>query len=213
MTEMQAFAQIVKTDEERQLIWAEVYAPMVPDSQGDFMTAEGIEKIAYDFMKNGHLTRVDTNHDLEENGSVIVESFVARKDDPDFTMGSWVVGMYIPDVNVWKMVKDGRLNGYSMYGKGRRVERVIELEIPDSGVIKGTVQEHDDGADKHYHEYTVKFDAKGKFLGGETGPAIGGDGSHVHSVMKGTATEPTNGHNHRFSFLEGVSASEVESVN
>ncbi len=85
---MESYAQFKKFDEERQLVYAEVYAPMIPDSQGDFMTAEGIEKIAHDFMKNGNVNKIDTNHDLEENGSFVIESFIARGNDPDFTVGA-----------------------------------------------------------------------------------------------------------------------------
>lgn len=204
-----AFAQFLKTDDERQLVFAEVYAPMVPDSQGDFMTHEGIELIAHDFMKNGNNTRIDTNHDLVENGSFVVESFIARKGDPDFNEGAWVMGVKVVDLNVWNMIKSGDLNGFSMYGKGVRVERTIQLEIPDSGIIKGTVEKASGNAhdSDHYHEYAVKFDTSGNFIGGETGPAIGGVDDHVHSIMKGTATESTNGHSHRFSFLESVNAS------
>ncbi len=203
--------RICKTDDAKQIVYAEVYVPMVPDSQGDFMTAEGIEMIAYDFMKNGRVTKIDTNHDLEENGSFVIESFIARPNDPDFIEGAWVMAVHIADDNVWQMVKDGRLNGFSMYGKGRRVERVIELDIPDSGIIKGSVKRDKDH--DHDHQYIVKFDMKGNFLGGETGPAIGGDETHVHSIRKGTATEDTNGHSHRFSFLEAVNASEIDDAN
>lgn len=201
---------ICKTDDAKQIVYAEVYVPMVPDSQGDFMTAAGIELIAYDFMKNGRVSRIDTNHDLEENGSFVVESFIARPGDSDFIEGAWVMAVHIADDNVWQMVKDGRLNGFSMYGQGHRVERVIEMDIPDSGIIKGRVAKEDYD---HLHDYAVKFDTKGKFLGGETGPAIGGDETHVHSIRKGTATEDTNGHSHRFSFLEAVTASETADEN
>jgi len=206
------FCHFQKTDDERQIVYAEVYVPMVPDSQGDFMIASEIERIAHDFMKNGNVNRIDVNHSLEESGSYVIESFVARKDDPDFVFQAWVMGVHIPDPNIWAMVKDGRLNGFSMYGHGIRVERTIELEIPDSGVIKGaTEHDRDQGTGSHYHEFTVKFDVTGKFLGGETGSAIGSGDQHVHSVHKGTATEQSSGHSHRFSFVESVNANQVDS--
>ncbi len=120
------------------------------------------------------------------------------------------MGVHVVDPGVWAMIKDGRLNGFSMYGQGRRVEKVIQLEIPDSGVIKGTVIKGND--QDHTHEFVVKFDQQGKFLGGETGPAVGilEDG-HVHSIRKGTATEETNGHSHRFSYAESINANQLES--
>ena len=42
---------------------------------------------------------------------------------------------------------------------------------------------------------------RGNFLGGMTNPAPDG---HVHRIVRGTVTEPSNGHAHRFSFVEGV---------
>ena len=39
-----------------------------------------------------------------------------------------------------------------------------------------------------------------------TGP--GPDG-HVHKILRGTATEETDGHSHRFSFVEGVLHAQV----
>lgn len=204
----QVYAQFKKTDDDKQIVFAEVYAPMIPDSQGDFMTEEGIELIAHDFIRKGNVTSIDTNHDLSENGSYVVESFIARKGDLDFNEGAWVMGVKVVDPNIWRMIKDGDLNGFSMYGQACKVERVIEFEIPDSGVIKGVVEKASGQAldNDHHHNYTVKFDNSGNFLGGETGPAIGGADEHVHSIRKGTATEGTNGHSHRFSFLEAINA-------
>lgn len=200
-----------KFDEDRQLVYGEVYVPMLPDSQGDFMTAEEIERIAHDFMARGNVNKIDTNHDLQENGSYVAESFIARKGDPDFSEGAWVVVTKITDPNVWKMVKSGELNGYSMYGKGRREERLIEIEIPNSGVIKGLVEKDGDltGAE-HTHLFKVHFDDEGNFLGGETGPALDHNGKvmddHSHQITKGTATDKTNGHSHRFNFMEALRA-------
>lgn len=198
---------IQKVDVDRQLVFAEVYAPLLPDSQGEFMTAESIEAVAYDFMRNGRVTKIDTQHDLVETGSFVVESFIARPGDPDFTEGAWVMGVHIVDSDVWAKVKDGTLNGFSMYGNGTRVQRLVELEIPDDGIVKGVV----DTTGDHRHNFVVRYDMDGKFLGGETGPALGGDNNHVHAIHKGTATESTDGHNHRFTFREALSAHQVTS--
>ena len=35
----------------KQIVYAEVYAPNVLDTHGDYMTAETIEKMAHDFLK------------------------------------------------------------------------------------------------------------------------------------------------------------------
>lgn len=45
-------AVIKSEDAKKRIVWAEVYAPNRPDSDGEFMDAEGICKMAYEFMRN-----------------------------------------------------------------------------------------------------------------------------------------------------------------
>src|SRR5271169_849770 len=92
---------IKKLDAARQMVWAEVYVPMVPDSQGDFCTAPEIENMAYNFMKGQRQYNVDTEHNLTKNETCVIESFIARPGDPDFQPGSWVVGMHVADPKTW----------------------------------------------------------------------------------------------------------------
>ena len=183
-----------KFDDEKQIVYAEVYAPGVIDSQGDFMTGEEIERMAWRFMANGRVTKVDTEHDLIDNGSIVIESFIARPNDPDFIDGSWVVGVHIPDAENWGKVKKGELNGFSMYGAAVRKDRILEIEIPDDGIIKGDTSATED----HTHEYFVRFNEHGEFLGGATDTVNG----HSHKILKGTATDDAAGHSHRFSYME-----------
>lgn len=190
-----AFVPIKKTVAARQLVFGEVYVPDVLDSHGDFMTAEQIEDMAYRFMKKGLVKAVDTEHDLEENGSVIVESFIARSGDQDFIEGAWVMGVHVADPHLWAMVEKGEINGFSMFGKSQKQERVLEIEIPDDGVVKGATA----AAEGHTHDYTLRFSTNGDFLGGE---AVGTE--HSHRITKGTLTDETQGHSHRYSFLEAI---------
>ena len=189
------FVTIQKADKAKQIVWGEVYAPDTLDSQGDFMAREWIEKMAYDFMRKGLTKSIDTEHNLEINGSAVVESFIARDNDPDFTPGSWVMGVHMPD-NVWKDVEGGRINGFSMYGSGARVEKMLEMEVPDDGLLEGRVMKFDD----HDHEVVLKIDEHGQLLGGETAE----DNDHSHLIRKGTSTEyaGTNEHSHRFSMSD-----------
>ena len=188
---------IKKTDEDRQLAYGEVYIPMIPDSQGDFMTEIEIEKMAHRFMKNQYLYGVDTEHDMTDNGSVVVESFIAREGDPDFIKGSWVAAIAVPD-DLWPLVKSGELGGFSMYGGGERIPTMITIEVPDDGILKGETDTMED----HTHKYTLRFDGEGSFLGGETNTVDG----HSHTIKKGTVTDKEDGHRHRFSFVEALQA-------
>lgn len=191
---------VKKIDAEQQLVYGEVYAPGFPDSQGDFMTAESIQRMAHEFLRKGLVDKIDLHHTQVESGCYVVESFIARADDPDFIPGSWVLGVKVPDPEVWALVKSGELNGFSFDGEGYRVETVLEIDMPDA--IEGeTVEERG-----HVHTFVVRYDQEGNFLGGVTGP--GPDG-HVHKILRGTVTETTDDHAHRFSFVEGVLCAEI----
>ena len=191
----QEVIQFKKFGDDEQIVFGEVYAPGFPDSQGDFMSAEEIRKMAYNFLRKGLVSNIDTNHSRQPNQSYVVESFIARDDDPVFIPGSWVLGVHIPDPAVWQMVKSGELNGFSLDGMGIRTPKTFEVEMPE--LLKGET----DKVGNHSHAFTVKFDQEGNFLGGQTTP--GPDG-HVHKIVRGTVTEPALGHSHRFSFVEGL---------
>jgi hypothetical protein len=193
----ETFVPIKKMDAAKQIVMGEVYIPYVPDSQGDFMTPDEIERIAHNFLRNRRVFKVDTEHNLVENGSVVVESFIARPGDPDFTPGAWVVGTHIPDKTVWAKVESGEINGYSMYGTGVRKETIVEIEIPDDGIVKGETIAAGDG---HSHTFFLEFDDAGSLINGYTDEVNG----HKHVIKSGTITEQANGHAHRYSMTDAL---------
>lgn len=197
-----AIASIKKLDAARQLIWSEVYVPMVPDSQGDFMSAQEIEQTAHNFMRGQRNYNIDTEHNLQKNDSVVIESFIARAGDPDFVPGSWVVGMHIVDPATWAAIEKGEINALSMYGSGGRENAVVEIDIPDDGVVKGDT--HDFGG--HKHSYALQFDDKGNVVKGCTDEVAIAGVKHSHVIKGGTITEPAAGHTHRYSMSDALSA-------
>ena len=184
-----------KSSDELQIVWAEVYAPDVLDSDNDYMSAETIREAAYNFLKNGLTNMVDVNHDNEVNYSCyVVESFIARPNDPDFIEGAWVAGVHIDNTVIWNKVKSGELNGFSLEAKSFGVKKELEVDFPDN--ISGVTHKEDD----HEHEFVVNYDSKGNFLGGETNVVNG----HKHIIKRGTVSEVSNGHRHKFSYVEGL---------
>lgn len=183
------------SDEDKQIVYGEVYAPNRPDAQGEFMTAEEIEKAAHKFLIDGRLDQIDVMHDnVVVEGCCVVESFIARPDDTVFIPGAWVVGVYVPDENLWKQIKAGDINGFSMEAFVQREERPVVLEIPP--VVQGLTSK----SEGHVHKFYVTYDAAGKFRGGTTDVVDG----HSHQILAGTHTEVTLGHSHRFSSVDGV---------
>ena len=113
-----------KSDEKKQIVFGEVYVPNRRDTDGNFMTAETIEKMAHDFMMNKRNSQISKSHDGNTNKGCVVESFIAKEGDPDFIAGSWVVGVYVPDAEIWKSIEQGKLTGFSIEGVGELIEEV-----------------------------------------------------------------------------------------
>lgn len=121
---IQKHVPILKTDEEKRLVTGVVYEPNVEDAHGDFMTEEEIEKSAHTFMKE--YQEIDKQHNWEGGYGKVVESWVAKADtyvgEQLVTKGSWCMTVYVEDDPTWEEIKKGDITGFSMGGKGERVE-------------------------------------------------------------------------------------------
>lgn len=112
---------ITKTVEEKRIVYGVVYEPLVKDSDGHWMRAEEIEKMAHGFMRNLRLHQIDRDHSQEAGEGIVVESFIARKGDPDFPEGAWVLGTQITKAETWEAIKRGEITGYSIQGVGELI--------------------------------------------------------------------------------------------
>lgn len=178
-------------NDDEQIVLGQVYAPNTLDSHGHFMSAAELRMTAHQFMMDGLLTSIDVQHDNNPVDAVIVESFIARKGDPDFEEGAWVAATKIKDPMLWRMVKDGEINGYSFEIMTYR--RDLEVDIEYSSWYYGFTDP--DPHDKHDHPFMVRLDDNGEIVWGQTGP--GSDGSPAHSISKSNITEAVSGHLHR----------------
>jgi hypothetical protein len=175
------------------LVFAEVLIPDTPNVYGDFHTAESVRQFAYTFMVNGF--GLDVNHDNGdwEGKLYVVESFIARQNDPDFVEGAWVVGMYIPDDELWGKVLRNELQGYSWEGYVTSQEAV--LKVPGIRARVGfTGPAVSDG---HRHSFFVLLDDDGR-------PVMGGtsvDNGHAHDIYDHTVTESNLGHTHLYNYI------------
>lgn len=186
--------QITKFDNELQVVYGEVYAPDRADTDNQFMTTTEVRKAAHSFVKNLRMNKIDTNHDFVETGAYVVESFIARKNDTDFIPGAWVIGVKVPDDELWNAIKSGELNGFSLAGQARTVPSKIQVDIPDV-VVGKTV-----GGPGHTHTFNVQLDDRGNLVAGQTDIVDG----HYHTIKGSTVTEEAGSplHTHRFSYTE-----------
>ena len=187
----------VRSDDKvwEKLVFAEVLIPETPNVMGDYWTAPAIREAAYIFMKQGF--GIDVDHDnVDVTGPVyLVETFIARKGDPDFIEGSWVVGMKIEDPELWNRVLANEINGYSYEALIGFIEAT--LQMPDSGVRTGTTEPAlDDG---HTHTFLVRVDESNRPIEGGT-DAVNG---HTHVILTHTVTEDSAGHSHRYNMVSG----------
>lgn len=187
-------AMIRRMDADRRIVYAEVYAPNVLDTYGEFMLAEHVEEMAHKFMQLDLANVIDTNHDNVPNGSYPIESFVARAGDPDFTEGAWVLGVKCPTDEIWEAVIRGDLNGFSFEALVNLVEYDVECHVVrdhmgQTNTIKGV---------DHEHLFFLQVDDRGRVVRGMTSP--GPDG-HTHIIRHATMTEKVQGHSHRFDLV------------
>lgn len=191
--------------EAERLVYAEVYAPNRPDSDGEFMDAAGIKKMAFEFMESKALDSVDSYHNKEiAPGCCVVESFIARKGDPDFIEGSWVVGMHVNNDDLWDKIEKGEINGFSMEAVVKKNPVEVEFSIPP--VVTGRTLKSDQlPEDDHTHTFYVAYNDDGKFLGGRTDMVAG----HTHLIRRGSVTEKAEDHTHKFSHLDDLQLVEV----
>jgi hypothetical protein len=125
------FVPIAKRDPAQKITVGVVYAPNVPDTQGDRASAAVIAKAAHGFNASGKADHIDREHDLKKTGAVAVESYVAKKGDPDkFPEGAWIMAIKHTD-STWADVEAGKINGYSFFGKGQRIAAKAESGVFD----------------------------------------------------------------------------------
>lgn len=183
----------VKSEHER-LVYAVVYAPLKVDTDTEVMTAAEIKKMAYSFLANKRVDNIDEKHDYEKSGAVVVESFIARADDPDgFPLDAWVLVIYIEPDELWDKVLSGELNGLSWAGD---VDREIHLvKVTRAVKVEGTTElSLENGLlPPHDHKVSIRFDDNGKVIPTETEETLG----HVHEVVQTTATATAFDHGHR----------------
>lgn len=181
---------VIKKDAQgyEHLAFSEVLVPNTPNTMGDFHTEQSVRDFAYGFMVRGF--GLDINHEQEDlPGKIhVVESFIARAGDPDFTVGAWVVGVYIPDDAIWKQVLDGDINGFSWDATVSFLSATVE--VPDTNLATGTTQP--DMTDGHTHEFVALLDADGRVTSGSTSESQG----HTHSLSYHTFTDTAAGHRH-----------------
>lgn len=179
---------ISKVDETRRIVFGVVYQPNKMDAYGWFMEPDEVEKMAHRFMQLSLSSVIDTNHDNVPNGSYPVQSFIARENDPDYEVGSWVLGVKIRDEGTWHAISSGQLNAFSMEIMVKKTPAVVKYELVQTQV--GETETYDE----HTHYFITQIDDNGRVVGGKTSVNAG----HYHEIKLNSVTEDNSGHSHRY---------------
>ena len=103
-----------------------------------FFSSETIKMIAEKYMKNKYIDNNDTNHDGEAAKDVyVIESWIKDSENDkstdygygDLPVGTWFVSMKVKNDEVWKQVKEGKLNGFSVSGYFEEVAQFCMEEM------------------------------------------------------------------------------------
>jgi hypothetical protein len=88
-------------------------------------TKEVIKKIAEKFMREMRNHNTNVQHDAESDAkSYVMETWIVENEEDkanslynmDVPIGTWMVSMRVTDPKVWKAIKAGKLNGFSIEG-------------------------------------------------------------------------------------------------
>ena len=132
MPAMKETVRILKADGERRYVLGLAYGPGRLDGHGEYMAPQTVEDAAWGFLSEGG-RRIGLQHaDGTEGVAEVVESYVYRGPDWETTdaqggtqvikAGDWLIGAVF-DEPAWRLVKSGRLTGWSIDGVGKRVTR------------------------------------------------------------------------------------------
>lgn len=187
---------LVDEDGYERIVFGEVLVPGQINVYGDFHDKASVKQFAYGFMINGF--GIDRDHENESIADKvrIVESFIARENDPDFVEGAWVVALHVLDDAIWDDVLSGELNGFSY--EALVAVLPVEVVVPNSFDFIGVT--YPSSVDGHTHTFYARLDDNGRVIAGGTNEVNG----HSHLITSHTFTEQdeAGGHRHRFSLYE-----------
>tara|TARA_R100000656_G_scaffold16829_1_gene15907 strand:+ start:285 stop:884 length:600 start_codon:yes stop_codon:yes gene_type:complete len=139
-------------DEEKRIVSgyfmvADLPIPRLNDLNEKFFVVfkkDTINKIVNKFFKQGYSNKINLMHDQEMDGVYVIESLIidnergsiAPKEFEKVPNGSWWGSMRVENNEVWELVKNGNVKGFSVEGmfgqdKSRNIQEKIINKIRD----------------------------------------------------------------------------------
>lgn len=185
------FVKIEKTDKIHQIVKGVVYAAGQVDTDGETMSVEDVQKACWNFLAQRKEKNIDIQHDWQQSGCYVVESYMTEKDDPNFPESAWIMSVKCTD-EIFQKVIDGDLNGFSFGGYAEKYAQKVLLEVAQQIVGETSPNLNKDVIPQHQHTFILWYDNKGKIVKGHTDVVM----DHSHPILYGTATEKVLLHSH-----------------
>ena len=192
------FVKITKTDKIHKIVKGIVYSALDVDTDQETMTVEDVQKACWNFLAQRKEKNIDIQHDWQESGCYVVESYMTEKNDPNFPENSWVMAVKCTD-DIFEKVVSGDLNGFSFGGYSQKFAQRVVLEVAKQIVGETYENLNKDVIPAHNHQYILWYDNEGHIVKGHTDTVEG----HVHTISYGTATDKAVSHSHRIDISEG----------
>ena len=118
------YADILKANAEEQTVTGVVLEPETTDAQNDIYDSQVIRNAAHDFCSNHNVnSKLGFMHKDFKRDFELYESWLAPQEvtvaDKIVKAGSWIITVKVNDPAVWKMVKEGKIKGFSIGGKAK----------------------------------------------------------------------------------------------
>lgn len=105
---------------------------------------DAIDKISKDFFKNGFQSNWTEGHESEVEGLTITEAWIKESMtmdkslalglDPSIALGSWFIGCYCENDEIWNAVKEGKYHGFSCEALVNLEEFEKQMEIEPTNI-------------------------------------------------------------------------------
>lgn len=145
------YAEIIKADDEKRLVYGVVLEPDGVDAQNDTISKDEIERAAHVYLKDSRT--VGDSHKKVAKAAHVVESYIAPTDfelgGQNVKQGTWVMVVKIDDDDTWNRVKNHELTGFSIGGFSKR--------IPVSGPVTDQIPYERPPGDTHFNSSIICY--------------------------------------------------------
>ena len=151
---------VTKAEDEHRYTLGVMYVPNATDADDEYTDLEELQKATWNLVRSGQRMVKDTHTDRDIGELVEIVSWPFPV-ETELKLGDGTVHKYrLPEGTIWagviwqpeawKLVKSGKLRGYSMGGKAVRLKEASEMDLPRMRDLE--IVDEPQPATKSYHD-------------------------------------------------------------